>query len=257
MASQFPAQQPMPNYGKPLPPKSGGSNVVLIVILVLGGVLAVSVVMCVILTALLLPAVQAARDAAQRTQGANHLKQIGLGLHNYHDTYRTLPYAYTPGSDGQPVHSWRTAILPFCEQISVYDRVDFNRAWNQPPNNALNDIAIPYLSSPKDEALPTDTSYLAIVDPEGAFDPDRQLKLADMRDGTSNTIAVIEVQNTGINWMEPRDITIDEAVRRITSSKTLVNVLMMDGSVEAIDPKMNPAKLRAMMTRQGNEQLNF
>ena len=81
-----------------------------------------------ILIALLLPAVQAAREAARRTQCNNHLKQLGLALHNYHDTYKTMPPGATgiywrPRASGQWGFSWFVHILPFVEQGTMWDQV--------------------------------------------------------------------------------------------------------------------------------------
>jgi len=85
-----------------------------------------------ILVAMLLPAVQAAREAARRTQCINHMKQIGLALHNYHDTYRVLPYGARDGpylaSNRSQVRTginWKTSILPFLEEGALYDELDF------------------------------------------------------------------------------------------------------------------------------------
>jgi prepilin-type N-terminal cleavage/methylation domain-containing protein/prepilin-type processing-associated H-X9-DG protein len=77
-----------------------------------------------VLVALLLPAVQAAREAANRSSCQNNLKQIGIGLHNYHDTYKALPagYIYTSGN-GQPEWGWAVAILPFMEEQGLYDQL--------------------------------------------------------------------------------------------------------------------------------------
>ncbi|MEW4565894.1 DUF1559 domain-containing protein [Bremerella sp. JC770] len=85
-----------------------------------------------VLIALLLPAVQQAREAARRMQCSNNLKQIGLGLHNYHDTFRTFPYGGTVvsgvnwgagGSTGQGLFNWRSFILPFIEQGVIVDQM--------------------------------------------------------------------------------------------------------------------------------------
>jgi prepilin-type N-terminal cleavage/methylation domain-containing protein len=99
-----------------------------------------------ILVALLLPAVQAAREAARRMQCSNNAKQIGLALHNYHDVHKKFPKNIYGGPDvpvrdmpsGSPPplayhHTWITAILPFIEQQPLYDRINFNTwAWGQP-----------------------------------------------------------------------------------------------------------------------------
>ena len=76
-----------------------------------------------ILIALLLPAVQQAREAARRTQCRNHLKQIGLALHNYEDTHGTLPFAYMVGGDLN-VSSWATMLLPSIDQAPLWNQWD-------------------------------------------------------------------------------------------------------------------------------------
>jgi len=86
-----------------------------------------------VLVALLLPAVQAAREAARRMSCGNNLKQIGLAFHNYEDTYKTLPYAYTfflqPGAPGNIMaHGWGPAILPYLEQGNLQNQYDFSKS---------------------------------------------------------------------------------------------------------------------------------
>jgi prepilin-type N-terminal cleavage/methylation domain-containing protein len=87
-----------------------------------------------VLVALLLPAVQAAREAANRMSCGNNLKQIGIGVHNYHDTTKMLPEAgsrrSTPNSIAQPNISWHVAILPFMEEQPMYDQFNLALGWN-------------------------------------------------------------------------------------------------------------------------------
>jgi prepilin-type N-terminal cleavage/methylation domain-containing protein len=91
-----------------------------------------------ILIALLLPAVQAAREAARRMQCSNNLKQIGLGLHNYHDTFGTFP----PGASQDQYLGYATRLLPFMEQKPLYDRVDFENVYSTPNNYAVGAVRV-------------------------------------------------------------------------------------------------------------------
>ncbi len=90
-----------------------------------------------VLVALLLPAVQAAREAARRTQCSNNLKQIGIGLHNYHDTLQVFPPGAIWGGDAT---TWRGSILvhllPFIEQQNLYEKFDFS---SNPDSQTLPD----------------------------------------------------------------------------------------------------------------------
>ncbi len=86
-----------------------------------------------ILVALLLPAVQAAREAARRMSCSNNLKQLGLALHNYHDTYKRFPINAGEGTDKHAwqvgAHrkgTWLVKLLPYVEQEAFYNRLDFN-----------------------------------------------------------------------------------------------------------------------------------
>jgi prepilin-type N-terminal cleavage/methylation domain-containing protein len=88
-----------------------------------------------VLVALLLPAVQSAREAARRTQCTNQIKQLGLALHNFHDVNLTFPAARdqlpsSPSLSTIYVASWVPRILPFIEQQAMYSQYDFNQTWD-------------------------------------------------------------------------------------------------------------------------------
>jgi prepilin-type N-terminal cleavage/methylation domain-containing protein/prepilin-type processing-associated H-X9-DG protein len=114
--------------------KSGFTLVELLVVIAIIG----------ILVALLLPAIQAAREAARRTQCNNHLKQWGLAMQNYHDTWRKLPFgAVSNGGAAYRRHTYVPGIWPFLEQAALHDRYDFNLVFHVPPNivqNTLNGV---------------------------------------------------------------------------------------------------------------------
>jgi prepilin-type N-terminal cleavage/methylation domain-containing protein len=93
-----------------------------------------------VLVALLLPAVQAARESARRTQCMNNMKQLVTAMMVYHDAYHVFPPAHSGwNADGaiDYQHSWMTLILPFVEEQALYDLYDFSLRWNQ-GNNARN-----------------------------------------------------------------------------------------------------------------------
>jgi len=99
--------------------RSGRTAFTLIELLVVIAIIAV-------LIALLLPAVQQAREAARRSQCKNNLKQIGLALHNYHDTFGMYPLGGTGDRDNAPRVSWHVRVLPFLEQATLYNQIDMS-----------------------------------------------------------------------------------------------------------------------------------
>ncbi len=138
-------------------PGSGGNGVyrcgfTLVELLVVIAIIAV-------LIGLLLPAVQAAREAARRMSCTNNLKQIGLGLHMYHNTFGMLPAGwrgYNP-SNGQPFFfglpgwAWSASILPYMEQTAVYETlIHFDRPITDPVNDQVRVAPISIFRCPSD-----------------------------------------------------------------------------------------------------------
>jgi prepilin-type N-terminal cleavage/methylation domain-containing protein/prepilin-type processing-associated H-X9-DG protein len=99
------------------------------------------------LVGLLLPAVQAAREASRRSQCTNNLKQIGLALHNFHDARRCFPAGYidgntnsasTPDNDVGPGWGWASYLLPFVEEQAIYEQINFSQGVGVGSNNAVS-----------------------------------------------------------------------------------------------------------------------
>jgi prepilin-type N-terminal cleavage/methylation domain-containing protein len=118
-----------------------------------------------VLAALLLPAVQAARESARATSCKNNLKQIGIALHNYHDVQGSLPpgwlavdeNGHPDPEEGVPGWAWGAYILPYMEQKSLHIAIDFSEHVDEPENDVVRTI-LPFYQCPSD---PTDP--IAIV----------------------------------------------------------------------------------------------
>jgi prepilin-type N-terminal cleavage/methylation domain-containing protein/prepilin-type processing-associated H-X9-DG protein len=199
-----------------------------------------------ILVALLLPAIQAARESARRLQCNNNLKQIGVALHNYEGSYRTFPPASLgPSSSTAPTppfrHGWVAMILPMMEQSGLQQVYSFDASWYDPPNANLIVIPLQAFSCPsadfgrtatsKSPAFGTRTAaawdygsvnvssyvpgYSGTANAErrkGVMNDREGSTVAAILDGTSHTLMVSECANRPQLWIMGRrrtDITAD------------------------------------------------
>jgi len=218
--------------------------------------------------ALLLPAVQAARSAAHRNHSMNNLQQVGLGLMQFDQAHGKYPAAATRDDAGNPLVSWRVAILPYLDRNPLYEKFTKDEPWNGPNNKALvSDEPDNYRALGATDQPPGETNVLAIVGPDTVLTPDGGTSLRDIRDGTSKTIVFVELAGSGIAWSEPRDITIDEfiaAMQRQPGGAGLRPVYpfgvlcgFADGSVQFIPTGTPPDVLRGLCTRAGGEAVTM
>ncbi len=237
----------------PQPSKGGGMGVV-IALLAAGLVGAVCVIG--ILVALLLPAVQAAREAARRMQASNHLKQIGLAVQNYHDTYGTFPPSVVRDDNGKPLYSGRVLLLPFMEQKALYDAFDKTQAWDSPANMPISQTDLMVFIDPSaSKRTPGQTDFLFVVGKGTILEPPPTgSSLASITDGTSNTMCMVEVKNSGLHWAEPGDLDISQPMSLPAGNHLNVNLaLFYDGHTAAITKNTPPQLIRDLATCAGGE----
>ncbi|PHR93509.1 MAG: hypothetical protein COA78_32745 [Blastopirellula sp.] len=180
-----------------------------------------SIFMLFFLIGMILPALQGGRQPARWLACSHNMKQLGFGLHNYHDTYGSFPPAYITDANGKPMHSWRVLILPFLEQEALYKQYDFNEPWNGPNNSKLlNQMPKVFECVSSDHhfhRLGSCTSYVAVVGPKTAWPEETGSSLPEFTDGTSNTILLIESNEACIPWLAPTDLNYDTALAQLCS----------------------------------------
>ena len=230
--------------------------------------LAVLALVVMALVAMIVPALRTEREPGtpKDTRCGNNLKQIGLALHVYHDEWGCFPPAYVVDEGGSHRHSWRVLILPYIEQEQLYEQYRFDEPWNSTHNLQVARTMPSVFRCPQDSrAAPTDTSYVMLVGPGAFAEGATSCRFADLTDGSSNTIAVIEMSGCGILWTHPRDLDatqmsfiINGPIANAPRSNHPhgVNALMADGSVRFLGEEMRLQDLKALVTRAGGERID-
>jgi prepilin-type N-terminal cleavage/methylation domain-containing protein/prepilin-type processing-associated H-X9-DG protein len=247
-----------------------------------------------LLLSLLLPAVQAAREAARRLGCSNNLHQIGIGLQSYHDSYKHFPLGGTEmrglrNPDGSVRYpngvqmAWSAYILPFIELQSLAKQIDYKKGYDSPENAvAASSVISTYL-------CPSAFRQSYLVQGRGACDyggiygerissPNnppkgtmlytQYIRIRDIADGTAHTLMITEdsgwPDGQWINGLNVFDVAyaINTAPPMENDPRSKhkggVNGLMADGSVRFLENEMELETLAAICTRRGGEPLgNF
>lgn len=251
-----------------LPPRRKKSSSTWIILLVLGLCLVICGVPIGI--GLLLPGVSGVRTAANRAKSSNNLKQIGLACHNYNDTYNEFPNN-SYGPDGKPLLSWRVHILPFVEQDNLYKLFQLDEPWDSPNNIRLLSQMPEIYRHPQVgvRGQETKTAYRGFSSPGAVFEhkpgdgqrraPDNRLSVEKFKDGTSDTILVVEAADA-VEWTKPDDLDASPdkpfpAMGNYYRGDVFL-ILRADAQVTSLRSKKVPeSTLRALVTHSGGEAL--
>ncbi len=217
-----------------------------------------------ILIALLLPAVQQAREAARRTQCRNNMLQLALALHNYHSAHTVLP----PGcvNESGPVRSvtdggyhfgWLAQVLPYFDEANLYRAIDFSlSAYQQPVSQTAGGLPLPqslicpssvtrglaYAGAHHDVEAPID------VDNNGVLFLNSSVQLRDITDGRSHTLMLGEfVDGTGLMWWTGTNATLRNAGGGISSGGDASRYLAaIEAAVIGEEPVVDDAQALAV-----------
>lgn len=212
-----------------------------------------------IATVVALPALQQAREAARRTQSQNNLKQIGLAFHLYHDAHGHFPPPVLIGPDDKTPYSWRVAVLPFLDQKALYEQYDRTQPWDSEHNQKVLEQMPPQFKSPNDDAGSTNAAYFVLTGQDTAAGETNGegTKIPDITDGMANTLLVVE-SKLDIPWTKPEDIPYspDTALPKFGGfHKPGFFGLRADGSVTYFSEHIDENLLRALITRNGGEDI--
>ena len=185
-------------------------------------------------------------------------------MHNYHDVFNRLPKAAGTNEDGEPLLSWRVHILPFIEQQNLYDQFRLDEPWDSEHNLKLAEQMPPVYRSPASQAPPGHTNYLTIRSPESMFPPlvvngrpaNRGTRFADVRDGLSNTVMVVEANDdSAVLWTRPDDLEPDmRIVKQIVGlHRDKIAVGFGDGAVRMLPADVDNELFLKLISIAGGE----
>lgn len=229
-----------------------------------------------ILLALLLPAVQKIRGAAERVQSANNLKILSLAMMNYSDVNAgRMPPSVVYGPDGKPLYSWRVLLLPYVEADNLYHQFHLDEPWDSPNNKPLLAKMPKCFANPGDMAtsITTGMTHYQVFDGPGApFDSSgplrpfvlqgmkgplqlqasgRELRFpASFQDGTSNTFLIVEAADA-VPWSSPQDLPFGPGKplpKLGLPSRNGFNAAYADGFVKFVPSSTSEPTLRALIT---------
>jgi hypothetical protein len=197
----------------------------------------------------------------------NHLKQIGLALHAYHDANNKLPTNIF-NAKGEVILSWRVHLLPYLEQENLWKQFKLDEPWDSENNKKLIEQMPKVFEAPGRDAPQGKTYFQAFISPDprkprpkGALigtawliDADKFGRgLATIPDGTSNTIGVVEARSAVV-WSKPDDLPFGEKLPPLGDDRAdRFAALFLDGFVRMLPTKLDPATLRALITTDGGE----
>jgi hypothetical protein len=214
-----------------------------------------------------------ARQSARQAQCRNNLWQIGLALSSWHSRKSAFPCAVNYSDAGVPMHSWRTRLLEDLSRDSFLDTYDFEEPWNGPRNRLLSD------DIPDTFYGEHMTRFECVYFPEGYRCPNapwtqsrlctNYVMLIDDRPGKPNgpphlpgsvspsSVMVLEIADSDILWMEPRDVLLSELSLKINDrSKCSLSsyhggacVVQADGTVKILDEATTEERVRELLTQ--------
>lgn len=216
------------------------------------------------IVSLILMRLNMSREHQRQYMCRSYVRNIATAMLAYESEYGVLPPQSVPGPGGKPWHSWRILLLPYLGEKELYERYRFDEPWDGPHNKLLHDHPFSVYHCPTDDSDLSRTSYFVVSGPGMMFESGKRLKSADATDGTANTVLVVEAAGQNVHWLDPRDLDSAQLANQInapgkpsisSAHPKVAHVALVDQSERAVADDVDPAVLRAMLTRNGGEIL--
>jgi hypothetical protein len=205
----------------------------------------------------LLPAVQASREAGRRVVSMNNLKQIGLAMHAHNQAKGAFPAQANFDAQGKPLLSWRVHILPYLDQQDLYQKFHLDEPWDSENNKKLIPLMPAIYQNPNAQTRAGMANYLGVSGPGLMFEGAKARTLSDIKDGTSQTIMVVEADDQrAVVWTKPDDWTFNSANPLAglgNAHPAGFSALFCDGSVRLIAKNIDRTVFTALLTIAGGE----
>ena len=207
------------------------------------------------------PELSKIREAARQTQMMNNLRQVTLAMHNYESAYKSFPARANFDANGKALLSWRVHILPFIGENELYQQFKLDEPWDSEHNRKL----VPRMPRVYQDTMGGgDTNNrlgkTVVQVPVGAgsiFSSDTPVKFRDMKDGSSNTILLVEVaQNKAVEWTRPMDWKVNPASPTdglFSEGEATTAAALADSSVQRVSRKVDSKNLLKAITMDGGE----
>jgi hypothetical protein len=190
----------------------------------------------------------------------SNMRELGIAMHSYADSKKTLPAWASYSKEGKPLLSWRVHLLPFLGQEALYKEFHLDEPWDSEHNKKLIPRMPDVYKSPAYLGGEVGkTTFLVPLGPDVAFPLENKGNRlpADFPDGTSNTILMLDVDDDrAVIWTKPGDLEVNQTkptagLGNRPSGK--FGVLLADGSSHSFPKKVAPGNLWAYFTRAGGE----
>ena len=182
---------------------------------------------------------------------AERLKKIGRGIGVYANVYGALPPVFSADPTGKPLHSWRVLILPYIDELALYEQIRLDEPWDSEHNSQFHSQT-PAIFAASNDA--TKTAFSVVVGEKTAYAVGKKHELMKTADGTSYTLGVVE-RKTPVCWMDPMaELTLetlpDEFARDADGNGI---ALALDGAPRLVPASVDAEGLKGLATASGGE----